>query len=320
MASLDRFMRSGLRLRHLRLIVALDDLRNVSRVAAYLNVSQPAVSKTLSSLEAGLDVSLFQRTARGLEPTEHGECLIRHARDILGRLSGAREEMRDISEGRVTHIALGALPSATVSLIPRFIVRLEEAAADVTVSVREGTMATLLPDVRSGELDMAVGFLPEGLGPEFSSELLYEDRIVAVVRHAHPLTARRKLNWSMITGYPMVLPTQNSLTRGAIDAMLLQHGVDLARRHVESVSTSTNAGVLQFSDSIGFFAAETARSYSAMGVLSVLPLDGSNLTMRVGLVWMTSRRMTTAHKLVHRIFKETRDDMQPAMEEFASRR
>ena len=309
-------MRSSLRLRHLQLIVALDDLRSVSRVAAYLHVSQPAVSKTLSALELGLGAPLFHRTARGMEPTEHGECLVRHARDILGRLSSARDEMLDITEGRVTRVAIGASPSAAVLLIPRFIARLETEAAVVTIAVREGIMATLLPAVRLGDLDLVIGILPEGLGPEFDTEILYEDQIVAVVRRAHPLTANQKLDWGMLAGYPMVLPPETSITRGAIDSLLFQHGVDMAHQHVESVSTATNIGVLQFSDSVGFFAAEVARHYVALGILSVLPLNITNLTMRIGLAWMANRRITAAHQLVHRVFRETRDAILPDKESF----
>jgi DNA-binding transcriptional LysR family regulator len=317
MAHLDWYIRANLKLRHLQLVVTLDELRNVGRVAAYLNVSQPAVSKTLSALERELNMSLFQRTARGMEPTEHGECLIRHARQILGNLSSARDELRDISEGRVTRVAMGALPSATVLLIPRFIVRLAAESTDVAVTVREGAMGSLLPSLRAGDLDLTVGILSESLGVEFESEVLYEDRIVAVARHAHPLTYERKLNWNMLAGYPMVLPSEHSLTRGPIDSYLAQHGVSTARRHVESVSTATNIGVLQFSDSVGFTAGEIARHFVSLGVLSVLPLNVSNLTMRVGLTWMANRRMTVAYQLVSRLFRETRDEMLPEMEAFA---
>ena len=69
MPNLDWYMRASLRPRHLQLLTALDDVRHVGRVAASLNVSQPAVSKTLAELEKGLGVKLFERTARGVHPT-----------------------------------------------------------------------------------------------------------------------------------------------------------------------------------------------------------------------------------------------------------
>ena len=87
MTQLDTYVRASFKPRHLRLLVALDDLRNLGQVAASINVSQPAVSKALGELERGLGLKLFERTARGVIPTAYGQCLIRHARVML---TGAR--------------------------------------------------------------------------------------------------------------------------------------------------------------------------------------------------------------------------------------
>ena len=63
------YLRRGLTLRHLHLLVELDETRHVGRVATALHVSQPAISKTLAEIESGIGVSLFDRTPRGLVPT-----------------------------------------------------------------------------------------------------------------------------------------------------------------------------------------------------------------------------------------------------------
>jgi len=308
MANLDWYIRANLKLRHLQLLVALDDLRNVGRVAGYLNVSQPAVSKTLAALEQGLDVTLFNRTTRGMEPTEHGECLIRHARVILGQLSSVRDELHDITAGRVSRVSLGVLPAAAVVLMPQFVARLERESVATTVAVREGTMDSLLPQLRAGDIDMIVGNLPQRpLGVEFGTELLYEDPIVVVARRAHPLAGMQRLRWDMLAGYPMVLPPEGAFTRAPIDDFMAQHEVPIPRRHVESVSTLTNVGVLQATDSIGFLSRELARHFAALGAIVELPLVLPNVAMQVGLAWRVDRKPTTSHQLVRRIFHETRD-------------
>lgn len=306
MAKLDWYIRANLKLRHLQLLVALDELGNVSRVADHLNVTQPAVSKTLAQIEEGLQVPLFERTPRGMEPTEHGACLVRHARDILSRLATARDELSDISGGRITRVSMGVLPATACVLVPRFIARLEAEATDVAINVREGTMNTLLPALHAGDIDIVVGQLPERRLPaEFDSELLYEDPLSVVVRRDHPLTTMRALEWRHIAGYPMVLPTQAASTRAPIDNFLMDQGLDVPRRHLESISTLTNVGVLQFTDSVGFMAHDLARHYAAQGALQVLPLALPNVTIRVGLVWMVDRRMGTAQRMVRELLCDT---------------
>ena len=90
MAQLDSYIRTDLKPRHLHLLVALDNIRNLGRVAEYMHVTQPAVSKSLAELERGVGLRLFERTARGVHPTIYGECLIRHARSMLTDLAQAR--------------------------------------------------------------------------------------------------------------------------------------------------------------------------------------------------------------------------------------
>jgi DNA-binding transcriptional LysR family regulator len=311
MAKLDWYIRANLKLRHLQLLVALDDFRSVGRVASYLNVSQPAVSKTLAMLEEGLEVTLFERSTRGMEPTEHGACLIRHARTILNQLSSVRDDLRDISEGRVSRVAMGVLPAAATVLIPRFIARLEQTSVETAVSLLEGNMEALLPALRAGDIDFIVGNLPaRPLGAEFGGELLYEDPIVVVVRRNHPLAGMKRIRWDMLNGYPMVLPPEWTFTRGPIDDFMTRHDVAIPRRHVESISTLTNVGVLQLTDSIGFLARSVAQHFSALGLLVELPLELPNIQMRVGLVWRKERHETTTHQLVLRVFHEIRDGVQ----------
>ncbi|MBX3634989.1 MAG: LysR family transcriptional regulator [Rubrivivax sp.] len=306
MAHLDWYIRANLKFRHLQLLVAIDDLRHVGRVAAYLNVTQPAVSKTLAQLEQGLGMTLFERTSRGMEPTDQGNCLIRHARQILGCLVSARDELMDISEGRITRVSIGVLPSAAAVLVPRFVAALESESTDVAVNVREGTMSTLLPTLRAGDIDLVVGLLPERpLGAEFATDLLYEDPIVVAVRRDHPLTALARLDWPALADYPMVLPPTTALTRSAIDNFMIEQGVTVPRRHVDSVSTLTNIGVLQFTDSVGFLSRDLARHFAAQGALQVLPLEIPSVRISVGLVWMADRHMGAAQRLVRQLLRET---------------
>jgi DNA-binding transcriptional LysR family regulator len=305
MAKLDWYIRANLKLRHLQLLVALDDLRSVGRVAAYLNVTQPAVSKMLTAIEEGVGLALFERTTRGIQPTEYGVCLVRHTREILDCLGNAHAELQGIGQGKLTRVSLGILPSMAAELIPQLVSTLEATTESVAISVREGTMETLRPGLRAGELDLVVGFLPtKPLGSEYAQEHLYEDPTVTVVRVDHPLSARASLGWDDLAEYPMILPSKGSLVRAAIDSFMLEQRVRIPRRHLESVSTLTNLGVLQKTDSIGFFQCRLARHFAAQGALDVLPLRLPDLSMGVGLIWMSDRRLTAGVKLVKELLRD----------------
>ncbi len=90
----DAFWRSHFKMRHLRMLTALDEHRHVGRAADALYVSQPAVSRTLAEIETGLGLRLFDRTPAGLVPTPYGERLIEYARHLEIEMFRAREDLK----------------------------------------------------------------------------------------------------------------------------------------------------------------------------------------------------------------------------------
>lgn len=307
MASINLFMKNSLTIRHMRLLIAIDDHHSVIRAATYLNLTQPAVSKALSGLEAGLGTPLFRRSKNGLVATQVGACLIRHARRVLLRIELAERELNELIGAGYSHVSIGTLPATAVTLIPRFIARLESETENTTVSLREGTMDNLLPALRTGQIDIALGLLTSPqLGSDVSTEILQVDPVVAAVRKDHPLLGRGNLSWSQLEGFPLVLPPPHTLARGAIESLFHSHMVDIANHRIDSVSTMANVGTLQLTDSVGFLSRSLVAHFADLGILDVLPLAiPQEVTLEMGLVWITDRDRTDAHMLAHRLLRET---------------
>jgi len=306
--TLGRYIRSHLKVRHLELLIALNDLGGLGRVAAHLHVTQPAVSKTLAAMEEGMGVTLFERTSRGLVATETGECLVRHARAVLGELREAQHNVRAIIEGRMVRTSIGTLPVAAASIMPSFIAALEARAPEVMISVREGTTHSLLTRLRAGTIDFAVTFLPDKpLDSHLAADMLLDDHIVAVVRRDHPLEQHSALTWTVLMDYPLVLPPQSTFTRGLIDGFWAKHGITLPPRQVESLSIMTNIGVLQSTDSVALLLRSVAQRFAALDLLLILPLDFSPIRIRLGLLWRTDRELSRTHELVRQVFHSLPD-------------
>lgn len=155
MAKLDWYIRANLKPKHMQMLIALDELRQVGRVASYLNVSQPAISKTLAELERGLDVELFFRSPKGLIPTPYGQTLIKLSRSVMHEFDVTRHELLQLASGAEGRIRVGVLPVAAPVLAPRALIRLREALPRISVVLHEGTTDHLLPLLRSGSLTLS---------------------------------------------------------------------------------------------------------------------------------------------------------------------
>ncbi|BAP37897.1 putative LysR family transcriptional regulator [Acinetobacter guillouiae] len=306
MAKIDHYLRSNLKLKHLQLLVTLDEMRHIGKVANYLNVTQPAISKTLADFEEGLTIKLFDRTTRGMLPTEAGVCLVKYAKKILNEIASARDDLVAISEGRATRIAIGLLPAVSLSILPNFIARVENEMVSTSINAREGSSDVLISLLRTGELDVMIGNLAaKPLGIEFRTKHLYKDPIVVVVKKEHPLVTKQDLSWTDLSEFPMVLPPEFATTRIVIEEFLLCHQVNLSKRYVESLSTLTNIGVLLATESIGFLSFQLADYFKKANLVEILPLTMKNIYIDIGLVWYTERTLTPSQLNIISMLEDT---------------
>lgn len=297
-----------LEFRHLQMLVALDEHRSVSKVAEHLNVSQPAVSKALNALEAELNVELFKRTIRGMEPTARGVSLINHARDILAEMNKAHDELQHIRAGRVAKLSMGVLPAAASILVPQFIQRIESNSVGVSIRVQEGTTNALLTQLRADELDFVLGSLSHTshtiLSADLATHFLYEDPVTTVVRIGHPLLERCQIAWEDIAQYSLLLPPPKTITRAAIDEFFAQNQVVLPRRHIDSVSNMTNVGILRATDAVGFISQALANRFVDLKLLAKLPFVLPNISLQMALIWQPRREREDLMRRVCAIFDD----------------
>jgi len=152
----DWFIRSRLKLRQLRLIVVLDEARNLRRSAELLGTSQPAASKLLREIEAMLGVALFERRPRGMVPTAYGEIMVRYAHVVLDGLGRAHEELDAVRAGATGKVVVGSIPSVVADVMAQALAALHLGRSGLLVSVRVETSDVVLALLRNREVDVAV--------------------------------------------------------------------------------------------------------------------------------------------------------------------
>ena len=129
-----------------------------SAAAESLSFTQSAISQQIAALEREAGCTLVQRNARGIRLTEAGEALVRHADAILARLSEAEAELEAIAGVRGGRLRLAAFESAAASLMPLAIAafRADHPGVELSLIITEPEDA--FPLLRSGEIDLALGY------------------------------------------------------------------------------------------------------------------------------------------------------------------
>ncbi len=260
-----------LKLRQLRLLVAVGVHGNIQNAARELGISQPAATKMIQDLELDFEVKLFDRTNRGAVPTVFGETLIRHGRLIFAQVSNAAQELDDLNEGNSGRVVVGTLLAASTSLIPATIDILLAERPNVAVKIIEGTNKVLMPALLSGEIDMVVGRLPSHRHRDkIKQEKLFEDRILAVVGTQHPLVKLADVSFSQIKPFGWIVPPLETTLRRQVDHFFVKQQQYAPKVTIESVSYLANRALLQMRDLIGLMPSEVVSPDIADGRLALL--------------------------------------------------
>ena len=177
----DWFARSRLKLRHLSVLLAIDRTRHIGRAARELNISQPAISKTLQELERAAGAPLFERRANGSFPTPAGEALVRYSKEAFGALDRAGSELQLLSGGSSGMLAIGCSQSCSADVLPRTVSLLKRENPRLTIKVSYESLEVLLRDLRSRELDVVMARKWHGATPpDLQEHARFELRIVVV--------------------------------------------------------------------------------------------------------------------------------------------
>ncbi|MDR5836324.1 LysR substrate-binding domain-containing protein [Caballeronia sp. LZ034LL] len=299
MSQLDWYLSVNMKARHLRLLVAIYDFRNLRQVASNSYITVPAVSKALGEIESALGVKLFERTVNGLRPTAYGECVVRHARAVLSSLSQTAEEIKALQTGSAGKVHVGALPTLISTLMPRALARLKQEAPQTNVSILEGRMTGLLQDLRRGDLDMIVGRLPNRADTVGLHErALINTPIKLVTGVQHPLASRSTVQWSDLKDYPWILPPSGSLLREPIENTLARHGLPMPSNTIETLSTHLIRAYIQINDAIALHTVDMLYPDSGASPFHVLPLDMNLATRPLGVIWRADKPLAPSAMLL----------------------
>lgn len=146
--------------KQLQYAIELAKICNFSKVSEMFNISQPALSKQIMTLENDLGVKLFDRSATPLKLTPAGEHFIREAKELLYKENQLKRSMENYSSGKKGKLSIGVSPFRCLYLIPNMVKKVRERYPGVVVSIYDTNSEQIRKDAAEGNLDFAIVNLP----------------------------------------------------------------------------------------------------------------------------------------------------------------
>jgi len=215
-------------LRSLQYFVAMYEERSISRAARRLNIVQPAISHQLAKLEDEIGDSLFQRTPRGLVPTQAGQEAYRLFLPILRSVEDARQALsapRDTVKG---HVAIGVVASVAHNALPGTLAAFSAKFPEVTLRATGGYTRELLQMLRAGDLDLVVVN-----GPVDQEEFQQIDLItetLAVIQAADA-DSKREIGFVELDQHRLVVPSRRHGLRSVLEDAVARQALRLSPRY-----------------------------------------------------------------------------------------
>lgn len=266
---------SRVRFSQLLLLVRVNESGSLRRAATVLNLTQPALSRSLKELEAAFGFLVFKRTKSGLVATREGQVAIKGAAFLLEELDHIRIEALRADEAQ-SIIRIGALPFVSESYLPGVLASLAKNVPPVRAELRDGGVVSLLDSLEQGQLDAILSG-----GPDvhrslhgFKYESLFRAEFVVLAKADNPFTQRRAVLWKELAEERWVLPAKGAILRRTIDDWFTRNGLLPPKPVLESETPSVNirmaaAGVGLTLVPVASFETETERR--GVGIVRAMP-------------------------------------------------
>ncbi len=266
-------MATRLRLRHFRLLTAIDEHGSILRAAEAVNLTQPGATKALQEIEAAMGDTLFIRTHRGLESTELGHCVIRYARLIMTDMRHLRDEMKAVQEGSGGRLSVGMIMGA-VPLAMEGLSRLLARQPQLSVQVHEDTSARLLHLIDDGRLDIAICRTSVSHHPEqYSSVKVKDEQLCIAVSVMHPCAQLGEVTLEDVADFPWIVCSANMPMRRLLEREFNEYGLQFPTSLVETTSAFATMSLMRHSHQmVALLSIDVGNFFSQSAAIRVLPV------------------------------------------------
>ena len=196
----------------LRAFIAVAKSGSFSRAAEQLHLTQPAVTKRIQALEAGIGVPLFDRVGKRVHLTQAGALLQPRALELLGDLADTEVMLRNLHnriDGRLAmatshHVGLHRLAPVLKAFSQRF------TEVELNIEFVDSEAAHEL--VRTGGTELAVVTLAPVADPKLHSQRLWRDPLAFIGAADHELAGERSISLERLSSFPAILPGLGTYT------------------------------------------------------------------------------------------------------------
>jgi len=287
-------MRGGLEMDDftLRLFYKLAQLKNFSKVADELYLTQSAVSRQIKNLEDKMCVKLFLREKEGVTLTEEGRMLFGYAEKILGLYEKARKEIDHFRHSSLNKIIIGASTTLGEYVLPKIISTFGKRHPEADIYLRVANAREIFKQLSTNAFNLA---LVEGRfdNPSFLVEKVFEDELVIIVSTQHRWASKKNISFNELQTEPIIIREEGSGTRRMLEEALGKYGTEFSDLNIKMEVDSTEAVKNAVSENLGISLVPKSTLIKMPEDIKVIPMSTIRFQFDFNLIYNREKGFTS---------------------------
>jgi len=288
-----------LKLRHLKVFLAVAQWGSMIRAAEQLSMAQSVVSKAISDLEGILGLPLFDRHPHGVEPTLYGRALLNRGKSIFNDLRTSVGELQFLADPTAGELRIGSNEPIAAGLLCAVLDQLSRRHRRLAFHVTVGEATALYDrELRGRNIDLMIGRLPAAdLLPDAEAEVLFHERMFAVAGSQNPWTRRRRIELADLIDEPWCLPPPDSFPGALVAKVFQAAGLDIPRTGVTAFSIQVQTTLLASGRFLTILPASVLPFSARRLMLKILDVNLPIQPWPVGIVTLKNRTLNPAARV-----------------------
>ncbi len=240
-----------------RIFYVVANYSNITKASEELNISQPAISKSIKNLEEQLGGPLFVRTKKGVVLTEEGKEFYTYIKSAIEYINNAENKFTDLINLETGLIKIGINTTLTKEFLLPYLEEFHKLYPKINIEIQTNITSKLIEKLKNGLLDIVfLNVYQNDYNNDIEIIKCKKLKNCFIVGEKYKHLTNKILTLSELNGYPLILQAKGSNTRTFIDNFAKEHQVVL-KPEIELASQSLIPEFTKIGFGIGF----TTKSY-----------------------------------------------------------
>lgn len=297
---MDREHRVGrrLKLRHMEILLAVVETGSMAKAGAKLAISQPAISRAIAEMEHMLGVPVFDRSPKGVEPTQYGRALLKRGIAAFDEVAQAVKDIDFLADPTAGELWIGTSPGLAEGIVLAVIERVSRQYPRIVVHIVPGGLHIQQDALRGRLIEFGFGGIT---GPFFEddidAETLYEEPLAVVANLDNPWSRRRRIRLVELVNEPWTWPAAGTVIDTLVKEAFQADGVDPPRATIYADAYSLRVRLAASGRFLAIVPTSIMRFPGTPASINVLPVDLPTTRRQIGIITLKNRTLSPLAQL-----------------------